>query len=92
MVEITDEMVKAAAAIMYNRQAERLGYVYVNFTEVFQSLAADTLARWIGDARAALTAVAPLIAAQEREACAKVAKEGGNYIAAAAIRARGETP
>ena len=38
---------------------------------------------------AAIAAVAPMIAAAEREACAKVAYNNGALFAAAAIRARG---
>lgn len=72
MSEITDEMVEIAARAAMNTARARGGLPPLgNIDEGFQD--ADL---WRAEARAALSAVAPLIAAQEREACAMVAGDG----------------
>jgi hypothetical protein len=93
---ITDEMVEAAAKAACDAQLghgawERAGLALCPEAERNY---------WRHSARAALSAVAPLIAAAEREACAKVVdvetNNNDDYVAyvakriAAAVRARGD--
>jgi hypothetical protein len=99
MVEITDEMVEVGAEIAWN--AVYTGPIAQWSCSGIDEAGPSTHERdeMRRQVRAALTAVAPLIAAQEREACVEIiidmAKTHWNLDSgelAAAIRARGETP
>jgi hypothetical protein len=68
MIEITDEMVEIVTAVI-----RRASDPDMRCTETKCASADFCMCR--NDAREALTAIAPLIAAAEREACARVADD-----------------
>lgn len=70
MTPLSTRMVEAAAEAAYSR-GQNMG--------PWLSLPTKMKAEWRNDIRAALTAVAPLMAQAEREACARVAGEHADH-------------
>ena len=85
MIEITDEMVEAGALAAKNLELSKDGSPAVaSFLDAYDA------EYWREDARAAIAAVAPLIAAAEREACARIAeRRTSEGVASAALALAG---